>query len=81
MLATIERYLPTVQVYVARCPRCGMAHEFRVTSEGIELGYCYAAGSLHFAGMQVLPVAALTVGSEGSVWLDGRQVWPIGASR
>ena len=55
------RYLAPCRRFAAPCPRCGKDLEFQVARGRIDLGFTYAAGSLHFEPMVSHRVAGLRV--------------------
>ncbi|WP_424951500.1 hypothetical protein [Deinococcus sp.] len=44
-----------------RCFGCGHRDELRLSIGQVELGYLYAAGTAHFAGMEERPLPGLRV--------------------
>jgi|SRR3954468_5632109 hypothetical protein len=45
-----------------QCPACARTAEARLETGLLTFGYTYAAGTVHFAGMEPVPLSTLVVG-------------------
>ena len=64
------------------CPVCGHREELRLVQGKIELGYVYAAGTAHFAGMKTVELPGLEIvpGEHGLTMRCEGQVWTVPTS-
>lgn len=60
-LREVGVYWPTLDAAGRTCAACGHSDELRLSPGQIELGYLYAAGTAHFAGMEPHQVPGLLV--------------------
>ncbi len=52
---------PSLWLLAAVCPACGRGIEFKPMNDGLEAGYTYWAGSMHFEGVLPVPCRGLKV--------------------
>lgn len=61
ILSFAEFYWPELDVLVCKSPCCQKSEELQLSEGVVERGYVYAAGSPHFAGMEVYKAPNLHV--------------------
>ena len=59
-LSECGKYLQAVRVIQHKCPQCGCLSEVQIELGEICFGYVYAAGDLHFCGVEQFDVAGLS---------------------
>jgi ribosomal protein L37AE/L43A len=64
-LAACSHYWAAVDAVKFTCPKCRKDTDARIEGSGIWLGYVYAAGSVHFCGMDQIKVEGLQAWREG----------------
>ena len=76
----VERFLKSAVYWLSQgmgegeCPCCHTRTEFKMEDGKLELGYTYAAGTVHFCGMEQISAPGLRwvrVGDSVGVELDG----------
>jgi hypothetical protein len=61
ILSLAEYYWPELDVLVCKSPCCQKSEELQLKAGVVERGYVYAAGSAHFAGMELYKAPNLKV--------------------
>lgn len=69
-------YSPSMHLHVSSCPNCAQTIEYRARSGGLEIGYTYWAGSMHFEAVALVPLRGFgRLDDSGALRLKDEQIY------